>query len=318
MRGSVALTVVAVVVAALGCERPAAPTFEPPGFVAYAKTPDPPTTIEPAPFSTCVPELLPGEQELEHEGLTRTFTLDLPDGGGLRPLLLAFHGWGGNPEQLEATTRIASAATARGFIVARPLGIHKSFHAGTCCGEAAERKIDDVGLARAIVSHLTRAACVDRARVYATGFSNGGFLSHRLGCEASDVFTAVASVAGTFGIERCAPTHAVSVLHIHGKADGIVPFAGDSSKGWRSVAATVDAWTSTLRCESDAAEEMYLNGAARCVRNARCTDGAEVTLCRDDRAMHTWPGGPKSVGFGGSQDLDATSVILDFFSRHSR
>lgn len=315
MRGSVAL---AVVIAVLGCERPAPTAFEPPGFVAYSKTPDPPTTIEPAPFSTCVPQLLSGEQEIEHQGMTRSFLLDLPEGGGLRPLILAFHGWGGDPEQLERTTRIVAAATARGFVVARPLGVHKSFDGGTCCGEASERKIDDIGLARAIVAQLRRAACVDRSRVYATGFSNGGFLSHRLGCEASDVFTAVAAVAGTLGVERCAPTHAVSVMHIHGKADGIVPFAGDSARGWRSVSSTIETWTRALRCESDAAEELYVNGAARCVRNARCTDGTEVTLCRDDRAMHTWPGGPRSFGFGGSQDLDATGIILDFFTRHSR
>lgn len=304
--------------AALGCGRPAAPTFEPPGFVAYSKTPDPPTTIEPPPFSTCVPELLSGEHVLEHEGIARSFTLDVPEVAGLRPLVLAFHGWGGDPEQLEKTTRLVAAANARGWIVARPLGVHKSFDGGACCGEASERKIDDVGLARAIVSHLSRAACVDRTRVYATGFSNGGFLSHRLGCEASDVFAAVASVAGTFGIERCAPEHAVSVMHIHGKADGIVPFAGDSSKGWRSVATTIDGWTTALGCDSDSAEEFYVQGAARCVRNARCRGSSEVTLCRDDRAMHTWPGGPKSVGYGGSQDLDATTMILDFFSRHSR
>lgn len=315
MRGSVAF---AVMLSVLGCERPTPSPYEPPGFVAYSKSPDPPTTIEPAPFSTCVPELIAGEQWIEHDGIERSFHLDLPEGFGLRPLLFAFHGWGGDPEQLERTTKLATAATARGWVVARPLGIHKSLNGGTCCGEASERKIDDVGLTRAIVQRLLRAACVDRARVYATGFSNGGFLSHRLGCEASDVFAAVASVAGTLGVEHCAPTNPISVLHIHGKADGIVPFAGDSSKGWRSVATTIETWTTALRCDGDGAEEVYANGGARCVRNSRCVEGAEVTLCRDDRAMHTWPGGPKSVGFGGSQDLDATTTILDFFSRHSR
>jgi len=310
--------VVAVAVI-LGCERPAPPeSFEPPGFVAYARALDPPTTIEPAPFSTCVPSILSGEYEIEHAGERRTFLVDIPEPSGLRPLVLAFHGWGGDPTQLENTTRIASAAVARGWVVARPLGIHKSFDGGTCCGEASERRVDDVGLTRAIVEHLARAACVDRRRVFATGFSNGGFLSHRLGCEASDVFAAVASVAGTLGIERCAPTHAVSALHIHGRADGIVPFAGDSSKGWRSVASTIDTWTAALRCVPEAAEESYANGNARCVRNAQCDGDAEVILCRDDKAMHTWPGGPRSFGFGGSQDLDATSMILDFFARHTR
>jgi polyhydroxybutyrate depolymerase len=312
----VAVLAVAIV---LGCERPSAPEpFEPPGYVAYARSPDPPTTIAPAPFSTCVPSMLSGEYELEHAGETRSFVVDVPEPSGLRPLVLAFHGWGGDPVQLENTTRIASEALLRGWVVARPLGIHKSFDGGTCCGEASDRKIDDVGLARMLVEHLTRAACVDRSRVYATGFSNGGFLAHRLGCEASDMFVAVASVAGTLGIERCAPSNPVSTLHIHGRADGIVPFAGDSSKGWRSVATTIDAWTSALRCASHGAVESYARGNARCVRNAECDGKAEVILCRDEKAMHTWPGGPHSFGFGGTRDLDATSMILDFFAQHAR
>jgi polyhydroxybutyrate depolymerase len=304
---------------ALGCERPIAlEPFEPPGYVAYARTPDPPTTIEPAPFSTCVPSIVSGEYELELGGEKRTFLVDIPEPSGLRPLVLAFHGWGGDPVQLENTTKIASAALGRGWVVARPLGIHKSFDGGACCGEASERRIDDVGFARAIVEQLTRAACVDRSRVYATGFSNGGFLSHRLGCEASDMFVAVASVAGTLGVERCTPSQPVSALHIHGRADGIVPFAGDSSKGWRSVATTIDSWVTALGCASDSAEESYAKGNARCVRNAQCDGGTEVILCRDEKAMHTWPGGPKSFGCGGTQDLDATSMILDFFARHAR
>ncbi|MBI2393033.1 MAG: prolyl oligopeptidase family serine peptidase [Deltaproteobacteria bacterium] len=291
---------------------------EPSPSYVVVRPPDPPTLIEAAPFSTCVPTLASGQHEIEHRGTTRSFVLDVPEGFGLRPLVLAFHGWGGDPDQLEGTTRIATAALKRGWVVARPIGFNKSFDAGACCGLAAESKVDDVGLAREIVAALARAACVDPARVYATGFSNGGFLAHRLGCEASDVFTAVASVAGTLGIERCEPKRAVSVLQIHGKADGIVPFAGNSSKKWSSVAFTVDTWTRALGCAAGAAEEVYARGAAKCVRNSACTDDVEVTLCRDEKAAHTWPGGPKSFGYGGSQDLDATETILGFFERHAR
>jgi len=325
MRWRVALA--GALAVASGCERavdrsrgPLEP-WNPPGYVVYARQPDPPTAIEPQAFSTCVPSITPGRHEVEHNGHTRAFVVDLPDvpdGAGPRPLLFAFHGWGGDPEQLEGTTKIASIAASRGYVVVRPLGFNKSFDGGTCCGLASETHVDDVGLARVIITQLAREACVDAGRVYATGFSNGGFLAHRLGCEAADVFTAVASVAGTLGIERCAPSRPVSVLHIHGKADGIVAFAGNSAKGWRSVATTMDSWTRTLHCRPDAADEVFVNGSARCVRNAACDEGAEATLCRDDKAAHTWPGGPRSFGFGGSQDLDATETILAFFGRHAR
>lgn len=308
-------------VAGCGGERAPTEPWSPPGYVVYAKHPDPPTEIEPQAFSTCVPTLAPGRHEIEHHGALRSYVVDLPDvpeGAGPRPLLFAFHGWGGDPEQLEGTTRIASVAVSRGYVVVRPLGFNKSFDGGTCCGLAAETRVDDVALVRAILARLSREACVDPGRIYATGFSNGGFLSHRLGCEAADVFTAVASVAGTLGIDKCAPSRPISVLQIHGKADGIVPFAGNSAKGWRSVATTIDTWTRALRCSPDAAEESFANGGARCVRNTACEGESEVTLCRDEKAAHTWPGGPRSFGFGGSQDLDATETILAFFGRHAR
>jgi polyhydroxybutyrate depolymerase len=307
----------------VSCERaePARSTLEPPGYVAFAKEPVPPPPEAPTTAGACVSSLTAGRHELEHGGRARAFVVDLPAEpapAGPRPLLFAFHGWGGDPEQLEGTTRIASTASSRGYVVVRPYGFNKSFDAGACCGLASELRVDDVGLVRALVAKLEAEACIDRRRVYATGFSNGGFLAHRLGCEAADLFAAVASVAGTLGMPRCAPARPVSVLQIHGKADGIVPFAGNSAKGWRSVASTIDEWTRALRCPPDAAAESYANGGARCATNPACDGGSEVTLCRIEEAAHTWPGGPRSTGFGGSKALDATGTILAFFERHAR
>lgn len=289
---------------------PAAAVAAPaPTFVEFAKAPDPPRA--------CIPSTTSGTHVLEVAGSLRKYVLDLPEREGLHPLVLAFHGWGGDPEQLEGTTRIVQRAVARGWIVARPIGTNKSFAAGTCCGEAVDLAVDDVGFARTLVSALEREACVDPSRVYATGFSNGGFLSHRLACEAPEVFAAVASVAGPLGVP-CHPDRAVPVMHVHGKQDGIVPFAGNSAKAWRSVASTIETWTTIDGCTPGASEELYAKGSARCVRNGACKDGSEVVLCRDDVAAHTWPGGPHSTGWGGTQDLDATGMILDFFARHAR
>ncbi len=63
-------------------------------------------------------------------------------------------------------------------------------------------------------------------RIYSTGFSNGGFLSHRLGWELSDTLAAIAPVAGTLDpgqAAKFAPKHPVHVLQVHGTKDQFVP-----------------------------------------------------------------------------------------------
>jgi polyhydroxybutyrate depolymerase len=304
---------VAVAIVLVGCDAPPRPAHgfdapvvaAEPTFVAFAKEAELPPL--------CAPKISSGERALGE----RRYVLDLPRGEGLHPLVLAYHGWGGDPEQLEGTTALAARGTARGYVVARPFGSYKTFDGGACCGTAQDKHVDDVAFARAIVEELVRDACVDPSRVYATGFSNGGFMAHRLGCEAADTFAAIASVAGPLGVS-CKPSRPISVMQVHGLIDGIVPFWGDSSKGWRSVSSTIDVWTKIDGCAEGSSQETFAQGSARCVRNASCRDSVEVVLCRDDQAAHTWPGGPKSTGWGGSRDLDATGRILDFFGRHTR
>ena len=94
-----------------------------------------------------------------------------------------------------------------------------TWNAGNCCGGARDQNVDDVGFIRQIVANLTRQMNVDRQRIYATGMSNGGLMSYRLACEMSDVFKAIAPVAGTDNTRSCTPKQPVAVLHIHARND---------------------------------------------------------------------------------------------------
>src|SRR5262249_35000697 len=124
-----------------------------------------------------------------------------------------------------------------GFVLVMPNGYMNSWNAGTCCGQAVTDKLDDVALMRAIFTEVGKHVNVDLGRVYATGLSNGAYLSYRLACEASDIFVAVAPNAGAIGtaaigggtsatsdIASCTPTHKVSVLDIHGTSDPLIPY----------------------------------------------------------------------------------------------
>ncbi|MEO8876102.1 MAG: PHB depolymerase family esterase, partial [Polyangiaceae bacterium] len=111
-------------------------------------------------------------------------------------LVLNFHGFTSNAAEQVILTRMNRAADDRNIIVAYPDGVGASWNAGDCCGDSWTDSIDDVAFTKALLAKLEGDYCVDPKRVYAAGFSNGGFFSHRLGCEMSNVFGAIAPVSG--------------------------------------------------------------------------------------------------------------------------
>ncbi len=251
-------------------------------------------------------DLAAGLQEvsLMHEGEERVFDVVVPEGLDARaPLAIDFHGFTSNKDQERFLTDSDGVGGGRGYIVAYPQGTGSpaSWNAGVCCAEQDPR--DDVGFAKLIVGHLAARGCVDRSRVYAMGLSNGGFLAHRLACEAADVFAAVAPVAGVLGmeVETCTPFRPIPVLHTHGKLDSVVPYVGSPLQGILGVEETISQWLSINGCDPDHFEEAGEQGAT-CTRYSDCDADAVVELCSHDLAGHIWPGGRQT-----------TQHIFDFF-----
>jgi Esterase PHB depolymerase len=117
------------------------------------------------------------------------------------PVLFCLHGLFQNAVMFCLDTGVAwnTKSDAEGFILVMPNGYQNSWNGGTCCGAAATAGLDDVSLIRAIFAEVSTHLNVDPHRVYATGLSNGGYLSYRLACEASDIFVAIAPAAGAVG-----------------------------------------------------------------------------------------------------------------------
>ena len=80
-----------------------------------------------------------------------------------------------------------------------PLGFIQHWNAGHCCGKAADEAEDDVGFVELVVKDAARRVQVDAARVYVTGFSNGGMLVYRAMAERTGLFAAAAPLAATHG-----------------------------------------------------------------------------------------------------------------------
>lgn len=250
-------------------------------------------------------------------GRTRQYRLYVPSAQGQpRPLVVVLHGHGDRVPRLRRRAGLETAARARQFLVAYPMGTGwlglppRGWNAGNCCGYARQRRIDDVAFLRALVQDVGRRHAVDRARVYAAGVSNGAMMAHRLACEAADTFAAVASVAGTLGVAHCQPAAPVSILEIHGTADRLVPYDGGTPLrpgqpprvDW-PVAAVMRSWAARQACQ--AVHEKQPAARLHATVYEACAGAVRVQLDTWEGGGHAWPQ---------TAEFSATQELLMFFN----
>jgi polyhydroxybutyrate depolymerase len=226
---------------------------------------------------------------------SRTYYLHVPtkyDGTKPVALVVDFHGKGGNGTDEAKSNPYRSVIDAEGVLSACPDGLNGDWNIGPCCNDA-----DDVGFAKAVVKDVAKVACVDLKQVYAVGFSLGGGMVHRLGCEAADTFAAVAPAASDLvkeTVDKCKPARPLTVISFRGTADGSVPYAGGTIVSFTGLGAqaTFKKWAELDACTGtpSAADS---NG---CSTYSTCADGVQVTLCSKQGGGHeagnasiSWP-----------------------------
>lgn len=256
-------------------------------------------------------------------GIERNLQVHVPaqyDPTAPTPLVLNFHGFTSNASQQRLLSRMDAKADTEGFIAVYPngTGSPQSWNADVCCGDAQQNQIDDVQFVRDMLSELENRLCIDTTRIYATGMSNGGFMSHRLACELSDRIAAIAPVAGHALQLTCDPTRPVPVAHFHGDLDTVVPYAGSAGLGFPPVPDSIAAWAERNGCSSTT-QEVFQEGDSLCVEYSTCPAGGEVILCTVEDGGHTWPGGVPVPTLGKTtSDLSATDFMWEFFQDKQR
>lgn len=264
---------------------------------------------------------------LEHDGLTRGYDVHVPQSyqaGHALPLVFYLHPLGMSNGYLQGAGNNPQKADDNGFIAVFPSGEGASWNAGACCGPSngagSKPAVDDVGFLRALLAQLSTELCIDAKRVYATGFSNGGFMSHRLACEAADIIAAIAPVSAVNGMTSCKPTRPVPVLMLNGTQDNLVPyqggfgFPGITNGTFIGAQQTFQDWATRNGC-TGSPQVTVSKGKATCHSYASCQGGAEVTLCTLDGAGHCWFGEMFCFLGTNSADVRATDLTWDFLRR---
>jgi len=236
--------------------------------------------------------LKPGNSTLmmSFGGDMRSYILHVPskyDGKTRLPLVIDMHGKGGTSQGQMSGSGWLAKADAVGLVMIYPQGLYNSWNGGPpncptlmcCCQPAQDHNIDDAGFLRAVVAKTAQDGCIDLKRVYATGLSNGGVMSHWLGCDASDVFAAVAPVSGGNMID-CKPSRPITVVNYRGRMDDNVLYNGGMSQPmghvWPSAMADFTKWSDLDGC-TDGPVPMPMHPL--CQIRSQCAGGAEVVLC---------------------------------------
>jgi polyhydroxybutyrate depolymerase len=281
--------------------------------------------------------------KLTLQGRERTWRIHRPRGRDrtkVAPLVFVLHGGGGTARGMEDLTRHGwdTLADKEGFVVVYPDGVKRGWNDGrTIEGQKERNEVDDLAFFATLVDRLVKEENLDRKAVFATGISNGGFMSHHLGRALSDRFAAIAPVAANLQTAEdlaIVPSCAVSVLAINGTKDPLVPFNGgnvgigplDRGK-CRSAADTIAWWVKQDGCEEKGsvtelptADNDDPTRARKEVHAGK--NGIDVVLITIDDGGHTWPGGvqylPERIIGKTSRQFDANKVIWEFFKAHKR
>ena len=260
-------------------------------------------------------------QTLTHDGVEREYGLFFPssyDGSQEVPLIVNIHGGCMDAASQMAAMNMRDLAEEHNFALVYPQGLPEEgaedcliWNSGPYATESNKTTADDLGFFEALISEMTTSYAIDADRIYATGFSNGGFMTYALACYQSDTFAAIAPVAGMMTDEAldsnssnpCVTDRAVPVIHFHGSSDSAVSV--------EYGAQAVDFWVSrnnTTQTTENAVEDGYYT-----IEHYAYTDGDNDSSVEYYKVIGGYHETFDGMNYEGQNSL---SLIWNFFSQY--
>ncbi len=181
-----------------------------------------------------------------HDGENREYIIYIPssyDETSNVPLMFNFHGFGGSANDYMNYADMRTLAENEVFILVYPQGScldGDSHWNPSLSGADNKSDADDFGFIEGVINKISSDYTIDRERIYACGYSNGGMFAYGLANFKSNLIAAVASVSGTM-LDFNGPTsHPMPIMHLHGTSDLVIPYNGDVY--YNSAQSVVDYW----------------------------------------------------------------------------
>ena len=263
---------------------------------------------------------------ITHDGIQRDYILYIPelyDGSSAVPLVLNFHGYGSNANEQMFYGDFRDIADTEGFLLVHPEGTtfigNQFWNVGF---PGISSTIDDVGFTEALIDELATLYTINLDRVYATGMSNGGFMSFLLACQLSEKIAAIASVTGSMTpdtYDACSTQHPTPILQIHGTSDGVVPYDGNII--WTlSIVDVISYWVNYNNCGTNPTITAFQDidpsdeSTVEHIVYSGGDNGVTTEHMKVIGGGHTWPGSVFNLP-GTNYDINASMEIWQFFSR---
>lgn len=254
------------------------------------------------------------EASLAHAGEDRRFAIDMPDRRDQpSALIVDIHEFGATIERQTASDRWSDTVDD-GLVVLYPAGMPAEPDGPSVWSATLDDPggRDDVGFIAAVIAEALDTACIDANRAHIVGFSMGATLTAAVACAHPDLVASAVTITGRFFApsDRCDGDTEVPVLHIHGDADPIAPYA--------DIRSVVEEWADLRRCRPDATVERIADDVRR-ESFVECS--APLTIVTIEDGGHQRPGDPTQLDperFGPqASSVSTVGIAREWFERHS-
>ena len=263
-----------------------------------------------------------GASTMNVNGVPREYILYIPstyDGSTPVPLMLNFHGWTMSATDQMELSDMRSLAESKRFILVYPQGtvFQGSTHWNVGSWTTGSPS-NDLEFIDKLIHHISTRHTIDMKRIYATGYSNGGYFSQELACKLSNRIAAIGTVGANMSTrtkDNCNPSHPIPLVTISGTHDHEVSYDGTIPKGQISHDAVLKYWinynqTDTSPMISDLPNVNIADGSTvKLYQYKNGKNNVEIEHYKLINGGHDWP------GTYGNMDINANFIIWSFVSR---